>query len=1139
MSATLVFWQQSMNGGDTAPASSSFGSSWTPFGGSEAALSASPPSMPRDALPPGGVAAIIRPTSPVHYINYLAQIGCQHRVRNWPSNGNQQEQEHQQKQQTNELFPSRSAWAWSEPQDQVDGNLLMALANGAASGGPPLHYNLSAYGSSAGSGDAAQGSGSGGGSGGRQRHAPLYGRFVVEEDLPATHRDVMHHHSSPSSSSEVRAMQARIPNHFRDPASGPLRKLSVDLIKTYKHINEVYYAKKKRRAQQTQGDEDSSNKKERKLYNDGYDDDNHDYIIKNGEKFLDRYEIDSLIGKSGSFGQVVKAYDHEEQCHVAIKIIKNKKPFLNQAQIEVKLLEMMNRADAENKYYIVKLKRHFMWRNHLCLVFELLSYNLYDLLRNTNFRGVSLNLTRKFAQQLCTALLFLSTPELNIIHCDLKPENILLCNPKRSAIKIVDFGSSCQLGQRVSTAPWLLFLAVYPETNVCISLQIYHYIQSRFYRSPEVLLGIQYDLAIDMWSLGCILVEMHTGEPLFSGCNEIDQMNKIVEVLGMPPKYLLDQAHKTRKFFDKSVPDGSYVLKKNQNGRKYKPPGSRKLQDILGVDTGGPGGRRLDEPGHNVSDYLKFKDLILRMLDYDPKTRVTPYYALQHNFFKRTADEATNTSGAGATANAGAGGSGSSGAGGGGGSGGSGGLGSGGASVGGNGSGAGGVGGGGGLLGTGSSSSGVVSSSSAAAAAVSAAAVAATNSSAPGSVAGSGSGAVGVGSSTAQQQSVMPLPVAMPHPLSLPPLSGPGGAPDAHGKPADASLGAMDHFSGLSLQSGRPVHSAMVPTGCNSLGSLKRISPRQYGAPMVQHLCGPVYNSSGSGSSNSSNCNSNSSNSGGHSNHNNHNSNHNSHGSSGGSNNVSGHNSLGYPHAMECDPPQMHPPPPPPPNGLHMRMPRMPTMNYAPQSLQSGYTPRSLQPGYGPRSLQACYTPRSRPFNAAAVAAASHLMMTDSSVIRATAGGGNPSPGSGSGAGAGPTATGGGGGNGQASGAGNAFHMFSSLPSYEPAPASLSDLPLPLPLPLCVPARLPPPPPRRPPPPPASSSGSSTGSAGGGMVVGGRRHQGGQQAGQSVSVSGSGSGSGSNSANGTSSSDGSSSSPMVGVCVQQNPVVIH
>ncbi|XP_021935334.1 serine/threonine-protein kinase minibrain isoform X2 [Zootermopsis nevadensis] len=414
------------------------------------------------------------------------------------------------------------------------------------------------------------------------------------------------------------AMQARIPHNFRDPATAPLRKLSIDLIKTYKHINEVYYAKKKRRAQQTQG-EDSSHKKERKLYNDGFDDDNHDYIIKNGEKFLDRYEIDSLIGK-GSFGQVVKAFDHEDQCQVAVKIIKNKKPFLNQAQIEVKLLEMMNRADSDNKYYIVKLKRHFMWRNHLCLVFELLSYNLYDLLRNTNFRGVSLNLTRKFAQQLCTALLFLSTPELNIIHCDLKPENILLCNPKRSAIKIVDFGSSCQLGQR-----------------------IYQYIQSRFYRSPEVLLGIPYDLAIDMWSLGCILVEMHTGEPLFSGANEVDQMNKIVEVLGMPSKHILDQAHKARKYFDKLPGDGSYVLKKAKDGKKYKLPGTRRLHDILGVESGGPGGRRLGEPGHAVSDYLKFKDLILRMLDFDPKTRITPYYALQHNFFKRTADEGTNT----------------------------------------------------------------------------------------------------------------------------------------------------------------------------------------------------------------------------------------------------------------------------------------------------------------------------------------------------------------------------------------------------------------------------------------------------------------------------------------------------------------
>uniref|UniRef100_A0A3Q3FRZ3 Uncharacterized protein n=1 Tax=Labrus bergylta TaxID=56723 RepID=A0A3Q3FRZ3_9LABR len=102
--------------------------------------------------------------------------------------------------------------------------------------------------------------------------------------------------------SDMTILQRRIPPSFRDPASAPLRKLSVDLIKTYKHINEVYYTKKKRRAQQVPP-EDSSTKKERKVYNDGYDDDNYDYIVKNGEKWLDRYEIDSLIGK-GSFGQV-------------------------------------------------------------------------------------------------------------------------------------------------------------------------------------------------------------------------------------------------------------------------------------------------------------------------------------------------------------------------------------------------------------------------------------------------------------------------------------------------------------------------------------------------------------------------------------------------------------------------------------------------------------------------------------------------------------------------------------------------------------------------------------------------------------------------------------------------------------------
>ncbi|VDP82775.1 unnamed protein product [Echinostoma caproni] len=215
---------------------------------------------------------------------------------------------------------------------------------------------------------------------------------------------------------------------------------------------------------------------------------------------------------------------------------------------------------------ILNLKGHFSHHGHLCLVFELLSYNLYDLLGNTNYRGVSLNLTRKFAQQLCAALVFLSRPDVQVIHCDLKPENILLVNPKRSAIKVIDFGSSCHVSEKV-----------------------YQYIQSRFYRSPEVLLNLDYDLGIDMWSLGCILVEMHTGEPLFSGSNEC-----------------------------------------NFAGVEARP-----LRIVVGADTGGPHGRRKDEPGHAPEDYDKFIDLVQRMLVYDPRHRIRPEEALAHRFFMR------------------------------------------------------------------------------------------------------------------------------------------------------------------------------------------------------------------------------------------------------------------------------------------------------------------------------------------------------------------------------------------------------------------------------------------------------------------------------------------------------------------------
>jgi len=89
----------------------------------------------------------------------------------------------------------------------------------------------------------------------------------------------------------------------------------------------------------------------------------------------------------------------------------------------------------------------FEYKGHQCIVFEALSFNLYDVLSYTRFQGVSLNLIRKFGKQLLATLTFLST--VGIIHCDLKPENILLRSPKRSAIKVIDFGSACFEHERV------------------------------------------------------------------------------------------------------------------------------------------------------------------------------------------------------------------------------------------------------------------------------------------------------------------------------------------------------------------------------------------------------------------------------------------------------------------------------------------------------------------------------------------------------------------------------------------------------------------------------------------------------------------------------------------------------------------
>jgi dual specificity tyrosine-phosphorylation-regulated kinase 1 len=267
-----------------------------------------------------------------------------------------------------------------------------------------------------------------------------------------------------------------------------------------------------------------------------------------------------------------------------------------------------------------------MYRNHQCLVFEMLSLNLYELLKNTQFGGVSLNLIRKFAKQVLKALAFLARKEVDIIHCDLKPENILLRHPKKSGVKVIDFGSSCHSNKRM-----------------------YSYIQSRFYRSPEVILGLPYTVSIDMWSLGCILVEMHTGEPLFSGSDQFDQMQKIVKVLGMIPDHILDKTSQpTRSTFFEKVPGASsWSLKQAKDpgsgSKDPKPetptgppviPSTNPMASLSEVITAGLRQKKKypHEAQNSARNYELFIDLVIKMLAYEPKDRIKPLEALEHPF---------------------------------------------------------------------------------------------------------------------------------------------------------------------------------------------------------------------------------------------------------------------------------------------------------------------------------------------------------------------------------------------------------------------------------------------------------------------------------------------------------------------------
>ena len=179
--------------------------------------------------------------------------------------------------------------------------------------------------------------------------------------------------------------------------------------------------------------------------------------------------------------------------------------------------------------------------------------------------------------------------KMEVIHCDLKPENILFTDHTRKQVKIIDFGSACTNYKHGFT-----------------------YVQSRFYRSPEIVLGLPYDQAVDMWSFACIMVELVTGVPLFPAIDENELMEFFKIRIGIPTESMVNRCTKRNQFFD-------FQMNMKRSPRSRIPVGSQERCDTV----------------RNVLQSLNdnnFIDLIEKCLVIDPRNRMTAEQALQHDW---------------------------------------------------------------------------------------------------------------------------------------------------------------------------------------------------------------------------------------------------------------------------------------------------------------------------------------------------------------------------------------------------------------------------------------------------------------------------------------------------------------------------
>ncbi|KIN01762.1 hypothetical protein OIDMADRAFT_121348 [Oidiodendron maius Zn] len=340
---------------------------------------------------------------------------------------------------------------------------------------------------------------------------------------------------------------------------------------------------------------------------DNWDDPEGYYKVILGELLNGRYHVQASLGK-GMFSGVVRAMDVTSKKLVAIKLIRNNETMRKAGLKEIEILQKLNEADPEDKKHMIRLVRHFEHKQHLCMVFENLSINLREVLKKFGRDvGINLKAVRAYAQQMFLGLSLMR--KCNILHADLKPDNILV-NETRNMLKICDLGSASDASDN----------------------EITPYLVSRFYRAPEIILGMPYDFAIDIWSIGCTLYELYTGKILFTGRTNNQMLRSIMECRGKLTTKMLKRAQFAHIHFDemanfRSIEQDKLTGKDVIKTLSFTKP-SRDLRTRLISASKG-----LTEA--ETKELALFTDLLDRCLALNPEKRCTPHDALKHPFITR------------------------------------------------------------------------------------------------------------------------------------------------------------------------------------------------------------------------------------------------------------------------------------------------------------------------------------------------------------------------------------------------------------------------------------------------------------------------------------------------------------------------